>query len=164
MNLNQGYNYIMAGHYDEAISQIRQALEIAPELGYSYLGLGLALELKGDVAGALAEFKRARQLSDDPSILAVLGNLYGKTGNRAEGAKILTELEHLAKKRYVPAYVFAVLQVGLGNKTEALRWLEKSYTDRESGDITSIKVNPLLEPLHGDPRFEALVQKVFSKQ
>ena len=151
----------MAGRYNEAISQIRKALEIDPEFGYADLGIGMALELKGDMTGAIVHFKRAHQLNDDPTALALLGNLYGKTGKTAEAAKILGELELLTKKQYVPAYALAVVHVGLGNKAEALRWLEQSYADR-SGEISAIKVDRFLDPLRGDPRFEALVLKVFA--
>jgi hypothetical protein len=46
------------------------------------------------------------------------------------------------------------------NKDEALRWLEKGYEERDGSNISSITVDPLLNSLHGDPRFETLVQKV----
>jgi hypothetical protein len=42
--------------------------------------------------------------------------------------------------------------------------LEQSAADHEDIDITFIKVDPLLDPLRGDPRFEALVQKVVAPQ
>jgi len=157
----QANNYIMAGRYDEAINQIRKALELDPEFGYANSNLGLALEYKGDVPGAIAEFKRAHQLNNDPLSLAYLGNLHGKSGNITEAANILGELEQLAKTKYVPAYAFALVHVGLGNKADALRWLEKSYTDR-SEDIAYIGVDRLLDPLRDDPGFQDLVRRVFS--
>ena len=163
IQIDEANNYIVAGRYDEAIEHIHKALELDPEFGDAYLSLGVALELKGDVPGAIANFKRARQLGDVVASLTFLGNLYGKTGNTAEAAKMLAELEQLATKQHVSAYLFAVFEAGLGNKSEAFRWLEKNYTDRSS-DIANIKVDPLLKPLHGDPQFEALAQKVFSKQ
>jgi len=95
INVNQANNSIIAGRYDEAIHQIRKALELDPEFGYAHSNLGLALEFKGDLPGAIAEFRRAHQLDGDPLSLAYLGNLYGKTGNVTEAANILTELEQL---------------------------------------------------------------------
>jgi tetratricopeptide (TPR) repeat protein len=161
INVNQANNYIIAGRYDEAVNQIRKALELDPEFGSAHYNLGLALELKGDVPGAIAEFKRARQLNDDPLSLAYLGNLYGKTGNVTEAEKILTELEQLTKTKYVSPYAFALVHLGLGNKAEALRSLEKCYADR-SEDIVYIRVDPLLEPLRDDSGFQNLVERVFS--
>jgi eukaryotic-like serine/threonine-protein kinase len=161
INVNQANNYIIAGRYDEAIHQIRKALELEPEFGYAHSNLGLALEFKGDFPGAIAEFKRAHQLNGDPLSLAYLGNLYGKTGNVREAANILTELEQLTKTKYVSAYAFALVQAGLGNRAEALRWLEKCYADR-SQEITYIRVDRLLDPVRDDPGFQNLVGRVFS--
>ena len=161
INVNQANNFIIAGRYDEAIHQIRKALELDPEFGYAHSNLGLALELKGDLPGAIAEFRRAHQLNGDPLSLAYLGNLYGKTGNVTEAANILTELEQLTKTKYVSAYAFALVQAGLGNRAEALRWLEKCYADR-SQEIAYVRVDRLLDPLRDDPGFQNLVGRVFS--
>jgi len=161
INVNQANNYIIAGRYDEAIQQIRKALELDPEFGYAHSNLGLALELKGDLPGAIAEFRRAHQLDGDALSLAYLGNLYGKTGNVTEAANILTELEQLTKTKYVSAYAFALVQAGLGNRAEALRWLEKCYADR-SQEIGYIRVDRLLDPLRDDPGFQNLVGRVLS--
>jgi TolB-like protein/Flp pilus assembly protein TadD len=161
INVNQANNYIIAGRYDEAIHQIRKGLELDPEFGYAHSNLGLALELKGDLPGAIAEFRRAHQLNGDPLSLGYLGNLYGKTGNVTEAANILTELEQLTKTKYVSAYAFALVQGGLGNRAEALRWLEKCYADR-SQEIVYVRVDRLLDPLRDDPGFQNLVGRVFS--
>src|SRR5437762_5283796 len=161
INVNQANNFIIAGRYDEAIHQIRKALELDPEFGYAHSNLGLALEFKGDLPGAIAEFRRAHQLDGSPMSLAYLGNLYGKTGNVTEAANILTELEQLTKTKYVSAYAFALVQGGLGNRAEALRWLEKCYADR-SQEIVYVRVDRLLDPLRDDPGFQNLVGRVFS--
>jgi serine/threonine-protein kinase len=161
INVNQANNSIIAGRYDEAIQQIRKALELDPEFGYAHSNLGLALEFKGDLPGAIAEFRRAHQLNGDPLSLAYLGNLYGKTGNVTEAANILTELEQLTKTKYVSAYAFALVQAGLGNRAEALRWLEKCYADR-SQEIGYVRVDRLLDSLRDDPGFQNLVGRVFS--
>jgi hypothetical protein len=63
---------------------------------------------------------------------------------------------------HVPAYSLAILYLGLGNKEEAVRWLEKSFDDRDGISIGIIKVDPTLDSLHGNARFDALVQKVFA--
>ena len=55
---------------------------------------------------------------------------------------------------------FAIVYLALGDKEEALRWLEQSYQDRAGADIGWIRVDPLLDPLRGDPRFEALAEKI----
>jgi hypothetical protein len=78
---------------------------------------------------------------------------------------MLAELEELARHGNVRAFWRAFLYLSLGNRDEAIRWLEQGIADHEGLDIAYIKVEPLLDPLRGDPRFEALVQKVVgSKQ
>jgi len=60
----------------------------------------------------------------------------------------------------VLAYWRALLYLSLSNKEEALRSLQQSFEERDGYNIGWVKVDPLLDPLRGDPRFEALVQKV----
>jgi len=95
-------------------------------------------------------------------VLGLLARAYGFSGNKVEAEKILNQLKELSKERYVSAYSFALVYLGLGNKEEALRWLEKSYQDRTGNDLVYFRVEPLLDPLRGDPRFEELVTKVFA--
>jgi len=64
----------------------------------------------------------------------------------------------------VVGYLRALLYLSLSNKDEALRWLEQGFEERERLNISWIKVDPLLDSLHGDPRFEALVQKVVARK
>jgi tetratricopeptide (TPR) repeat protein len=91
----------------------------------------------------------------------LLANAYAKSGNKAEALKIRDQLESISKRRYVSGYSFALAYLGLGNKEEAFRWLEKAYDDRAGDALRFVKVEPLLDPLRGDPRFEALVAKIF---
>jgi len=56
----------------------------------------------------------------------------------------------------------ALVYLAIGNKEEALRWLEHSYADRDGANLSWINVEPILDPLRGEPRFEALVQKVIA--
>ena len=67
----------------------------------------------------------------------------------------------LSNQRYVSAGSFALVYAGLGEKDQAFAWLEKAYEERSSA-LSYLKVNPTWDALRGDPRFEALVQKVFA--
>ena len=116
--------------------------------------------MRGDRDGAIAEYQKARALNDDPAVLGYLGRVYGFSGNKTETQKILEELKKLSKERYVSDYSFALVYIGLGDKEEALRWLEQSYQDRAGSDVGWIRVDPLLDPLRNEPRFEALAEKI----
>jgi hypothetical protein len=62
----------------------------------------------------------------------------------------------------VDEYSRALLFLGMNNKEEALCSIERAVAARDGSSLTWIKVDPLLDPLRGDPRFEALVQKVIA--
>jgi TolB-like protein/Flp pilus assembly protein TadD len=160
INSDLGVDYFFARRYDEAITQLRKTLEMDPGYYYGYVNLGQALDLKGARDAAIAEYQKARALNDDPYILGLLARSYGLSGNKTEAEKILNQLKELSKQRYVAAYSFALTYLGLGNIEEALRWLEQAYQNRAGNDIGWIRVDPLLDPLRGDPRFDALAEKI----
>jgi len=160
INADLGVDYYYARRYDEAIAQLRKLLEMDPGYYFAYVTLGEALEMKGAHDAAIAECQKAQALNDDPLVLALLAHAYGLSGNKTEAEKIMDQLKALSKARYVSAYSFSLAYLGLGNKEEALRWLEQSYQDRAGADIGWIRVDPLFDPLHGDPRFEALAEKI----
>jgi TolB-like protein/Tfp pilus assembly protein PilF len=160
INADLGMTYVFARRYDEGITQLRKTIEMDPGYYFAHLNLGQALEMKADRDAAIAEYKKARTLNDDPSVLGYLGRVYGLLGNKIEAGKILDQLKELSQQRYVSAYSFALVYLGLGDKDRALRSLEQSYADRAGSDIGWIRVDPLLDSLHGDPRFEALAEKI----
>jgi TolB-like protein/Tfp pilus assembly protein PilF len=157
-----GRIYYFARRYDEAIEQLRKTSEMDPGFYYAHWNLGSALVAKGAIDAAIEEYQKARTLNDDPFVLGLLGHAYASSGNKTEAMKILDELAALSKQRYVSAYSFALVYLGLGDKEETLRWLEKSYQDRAGNDLAYIRVEPFLDSLRGDPRFEALVQKILA--
>jgi hypothetical protein len=75
---------------------------------------------------------------------------------------MLSELDKMSQQREVVGYLRALLYLSLNNKDEALRWLEQGYEERDGSNISWINVDPLLDSLHGDPRFEVLVKKVIA--
>jgi TolB-like protein/lipoprotein NlpI len=164
INTDLGNTYYWARRYDEAIEQLRRSLEMDPGFYYAHWNLGSALAAKGDLRAAIGEYQNALALSGDPRLLGLLAYAYGSSGNKAEAMKILDQLTALSKQRFVSAFSFALVYLGLGEKNQALHFLEKSYEDRDSVSIALIKIHPFLDPLRGDPRFEALVAKVFSAQ
>jgi len=166
INADVGTILTSARRYDQAIEQLGKTVEMDPGFYYAHWTLGDALELKGRNEEAIAEYKKAIALNDDPLPSALLGHLYAKIGKKDEALTILKQLRELresSKQRYVSPYNLALIHIGLGQKNEALQLLEETYKDRDGYNIAFIKVEPMLDPLRGDPRFEALVQKVFAE-
>ena len=165
INADFGSALTNARRYDQAIEQLRKTVEMDPGFYYAHWTLGNALELKGSNEEAIAEYKKAIELNDDPLPRALLGHLYAKIGRKNEALAILKQLRELresSKERYVSPYNLALIHLGLGQKNEAIQLLEETYEERDGYNIVFIKVEVLLDPLRGDPRFEALVQKVFA--
>jgi TolB-like protein/Tfp pilus assembly protein PilF len=160
MNANLGETLLYAHRYDEAIAQFHKTLEIDPTFYYGHQVLGQALQLKGDLPGAIAEYTKAQQLSDSEEIRVMLATAKAQSGDKEAAKQMLAELEELGQHRYVHPYWRALLYLSLGNHNEAIQWLGQGIADNDNYEIVFIKVDPLLDPLRGDPRFEALVQDV----
>jgi adenylate cyclase len=146
--------------YDDAIVQIKKTLELDPASTLARHLLGCCLLWKGNTAGAIAEFQRSKIMVAGAWYQGLLGYAYAISGNRSKAEQILRELEQMAKRQYVSSTAFADIHLGLGEKEKALDWLEKSYQDQESA-CWYLKVDPIYDRVRTEPRFQALVQKVF---
>ncbi len=160
INTNLGQAYINANRYDEAIAQLRKTVEMEGSFYFAHQMLGEALDLKGQIPEAIAEYQKTIAMSDDPLPKALLGHLYGRIGRKDEARQILEELRKTREQRYTEAYALAIVYLGLGDRNEALDWLEQAYRDRDGYYMAVIRIDPLLISLHGDPRFEALAEKI----
>ena len=155
-----GVVYLYARRYDEAIAQLRKTIEIDPRFYLAHYYLGQVFQLKGQPTEAIAEYQKAVELDDDPSALAFLGQAYARAGQRNEAQKILARLTEEAKYRYVPAYGMALMFMGLGDKEQAIDALERAYREGAGNDLFTIRVDPMLDDLRNQPRFEALAEKI----
>jgi TolB-like protein/tetratricopeptide (TPR) repeat protein len=160
INADLGETFFYAHRFDESVAQLRKTLEIDPTSFYAHYNLGIALQAKGDLSGAIAEYERAKQLSDNTYVSTLCAAAKAQAGDKDAALRMLSELDQISKHREVVGYMRALLYLSLNNKDEALRWLEQDFEERDGSNIGWIKVDPLLDSLHGDPRFEALVQKV----
>jgi TolB-like protein/Flp pilus assembly protein TadD len=160
INSNLGWAYIHAGRLDKAVAQLRKTVEMNSSFYYARYALALALELKGAIPEAIAEYQKTVSITEDSVPLGMLGRLYAAQGRKDEAQKILQQLRQIREQHYIPAYSLALVYLGLGDRNEALKWLEEGYRERDGFNIGPIRVDPLLTPLHGDPRFEALAEKI----
>jgi TolB-like protein/Tfp pilus assembly protein PilF len=159
-NADFGNDYYFARRFDEAIAQLRRTIEMEPRSYLAHYYLGEALQLKGQMLDAIAEYRKAVELDDDPFALALLGQSYARVGRRDEANKILTQLNQEGKARYVDAYGIGLVFLGLGDKGHAMDELERAYRENDGGDVYNIRIDPMLDDLRGDARFEALAEKI----
>src|SRR5215471_7503980 len=160
INADFAWTYFCARRFDDAEAQARKTLEIDPQFFLAHYYLGGVLQFKGHLAGAISEFQRSFDLNGDPYSLGMLGQAYARSGQKDEAQKVLVRLNDLAKSRYVAPYALALVYLGLGEKERALDELERGYQRGETNYLFVIKVDPFMDDLRGNPRFEALVQKV----
>ncbi|PYK32049.1 MAG: hypothetical protein DME57_01355, partial [Verrucomicrobia bacterium] len=160
INTDLGLTLYYAQRDNEALTQLKKAVALDPTFFYSIDSLGTVLYVAGDVPGALAQFEKARQLSDDPLMAVLVAMAKTKMGDRNIARQTLAKLAKVDQRRQGIAYDRALLYLAMNNKAEAIRWLEQSYADRDGPNAIYFKVERLLDPLRGDPRFEALVQKI----
>jgi len=85
--------------------------------------------------------------------------VHARLGERSQALRILDELKGASKQKYVSAYSFAVIYLGLGEKDQAFAWLEKAYEER-SFLLPYLKVDPIWDPLRSDPRFADLLRRM----
>ena len=159
-----GSTLLLSRRYDEAIAQLRRTIALDPNFAYAHWNLGEALYLKGDSTGAIAEYEKAASLDSDPEIQALLARAYAETGKKDQALEILRKLNETAQHQFIRGYLFALIYIGLGDKTTAIQYLERCYQEHENIDLNWINVDPLLDPLRSDSRFTALVDKIFGKQ
>jgi len=68
-------------------------------------------------------------------------------------------LQELSKQQYVTPYGIGRIYTALGQKDEAFHWLETAYAQRENWMVL-LKVDPCLDGLRPDPRFQDLMRRM----
>jgi len=160
INVHLAWHYLYARNYEEAIAESRRDQKMdLPPYG-SYLFGGWALEQQGKYAEAIDWFRKGIASSGHIShCRSALGHAYGISGDKAHARQVLDELETLSTRQYVPSYDIALVYLGLGDKGEAYRWLEKALDER-SAWMVYLNMDPRLDNLRSESRFKMLVRKV----
>jgi len=160
VGVHLGWHYLYARQYDQAIEQFRKTLELDPAFpqtqryaAWAYLQKGMRQEAIASLQAVLG------QLGRNPEVEGELGYALGVAGRRAEALAMLEGLRQLSSTRYVSPYSVALVHAGLGDRDQALAWLEKAYLER-SDYMPYLNREPMLDGLRSDPRFAALVRRV----
>jgi len=155
-----GWLAFYARRYGQALDHLARAIEMNPMAVESYRILGTTLGMQGQWAEAERILRDALPLPGAGAYTqATLGWVLASAGKRAESEQQLRELERVAQNSYVSPVAFAIVHVGLGNVDRALDWAERAYDERR-GWLAYFKVNPMLDALRPNARFQALLQKM----
>ena len=154
LNPNTHFNLGLALHgarlYDKAVAAFQDALALDPEDPSSFAVLGLAYYALGDLEHARASCESKPDHWWTQQCLAVT---YDKLGRHADAESVLKKMR--ASIGDGSAFQYATIYAQWGNISKALDWLNKALQLRDPG-LQALKVDPLLDPLRKEPRFQAV--------
>jgi serine/threonine protein kinase/Tfp pilus assembly protein PilF len=160
INTNLGWLFYLERKYDDAIRQLKKTLEMEPNYLLARRRLCQVYLQQERFDEADIEFKRALALSgEDVETIAAQGYLYALTDRPTEARQVLDQLTTMMCHRYVPAYFFAKIFMGLGDKDRAFEYLRKALEERY-GLLAYMKVEPEVDRLRDDERFDDLAHRV----
>lgn len=147
--------------YESAICAGRKGLELHPYLHLDRAYYAQALEYAGRPEEALSQYRLARVIAPDITWLPALeARCLAMMGRRQEAEDIADELVEVRLSEYVDAYYVALLLDSLGHREDAILELRRAV-DENSATLFMLDVDPKLDPLRMDPRFESLRSKLF---
>ncbi len=146
--------------YDSALENLRRALTMDPTAEETHRLLGLVYLQTGRYDDATAAFREAIANSNSAVLaLAGLGLVAVRRGRIDEARKVLDDLQQRARSQYVSPVPMVGLDVALGDFDSAFAGLERAYAERR-GWLAYLKIEPVLQALHGDSRFQRLLERM----
>lgn len=152
----EGFIYYFARQYDQAASVIRTVQGLNVNLSDWNFLRGAIYAAQGSYPRAIQAFLKS---GDGPYSLGHLGNVYARAGQTAAARKIIAQLQDEVRKNGVGRYEIALVYAGLGEKSQAFHWLDDAYRVHDVG-LVYLKVDPCLDPLRSDARFDDLLRRV----
>jgi eukaryotic-like serine/threonine-protein kinase len=148
------------GDFGAADKECRRMIDLDPNFWAAHQTLGIVLVRQGRYAEALGEAEKSVQLaSRSNASLALLGHVYGRVARRSDAETVIKELEKRYSDKSADGRDLAIVYAGLDDTDKAFSWLDKAFADR-SVILGFMKLEPLLSPLHSDPRWNDLERRV----
>jgi len=166
-NLHYGTLLFFSRQYDRAAAQLAKTLDLYPDNAAAHEYFGNVCAKRGMPHEAITQWCSALNLNGRSEDARVLEQTFKAAGFdaavRTFGQRQLEELDaKRARGEYVAAAHYVFAHIKRGNLEGALAWLPK-MAEEPDWFALQMRVNPILDPLRSDPRFEALVSQVFSK-
>ncbi len=160
IHVGAGACLYFARRYEEALRAYRRAAQIDSTSGLPYramAGTYYQLGRRAETAEAIRRWLE-NQYPPEVSARATVGYRHG--GLRGMARVLIGDLtRQRTAGHYEPATHIAELSILDRDRAAALRWLEVAFGEHDT-ELNRLKVDPLFDPLRGDPRFEALMRKV----
>jgi TolB-like protein/DNA-binding winged helix-turn-helix (wHTH) protein/Tfp pilus assembly protein PilF len=158
IQVDNGAILFYSRQYDRAIEQFQAVLKVEPNFPRARI-MDFAYAQQGRYADALADIELWRRVENDHWILTEEGYVYGRAGQPAQARRALEKLSLMNRRSKIDPLAFVAPYIGLGDKDQAFAWLDKAQANHSPG-LTALKVDPIYDPLRGDPRFKVVLQKL----
>jgi TolB-like protein/DNA-binding winged helix-turn-helix (wHTH) protein len=156
VHVNAGWVYYVARRNEQAVQEWRKILDIDPHFTLTHTSIWIAYVKQAEMGAVLSQPPAGEV---DTLQLAAITGRHAISGNRAEAERLLTRLDSISKHHYVCPYEMATANAVLGNKDKALDWLGKGLKER-SACMADVKVDPRLDSLRADARFNTFLKQV----
>jgi tetratricopeptide (TPR) repeat protein len=152
--------YYFARQPDRALEQGRKTSELDPNFPTGRWTLGSVYNANGMYAEAIELSEKSLQSDPTNQVqLGLAGYAYAKSGRRFEAEEVIRKFREIAKTHYASPYWIAVVYVALGDKDKAFAELEKAF-EQLDWNLHRLKVDPLMDRLRDDPRFNAMLKRL----
>ena len=149
-----GETEFFMGQLDQAAVDLKKAIELNPNLWNGHIFLSQVHIIQGRPQEALPEIDQVRLESFRAYLHAIA---YYALGREKESDGALREL--IAKYHAVDPYLIAEIYAFRGQPDQAFDWLDRAYVQHDD-NLINTRIDPLLNSLHNDPRFGALLKKL----
>jgi TolB-like protein len=147
--------YYIKNDYEKSIKQYEKVLELFPDYGFAWDGLGYVQYITGKDVAAINSWKRLQEIMGNESMAINFGFSSSiEQSFRFWLSSVKSESSHYVSN----PTVIAQIQMFLNEKEEALDYLEIAYKKHDD-DLPLVLLRPHFSPLHNDPRFKDLVKK-----
>jgi len=155
-----GHVLYLSRQYDLAVDQYRKVVESDPSFVPARLWFGRPYLQKGMFKEAIEQVEEAVKLSHETTVsLATLAQAFAVAGRIADAKKLLDKLLTRGTEQYVPSYWIALVYTSMGNKDEAMKYLERAFLERSSWLVWA-NVEPRFDALRSDERFASLLARI----
>jgi eukaryotic-like serine/threonine-protein kinase len=157
IHVNLGQRLNEARRYPEAAAQCRISLDMDPNFGPAHFCVGYSWVQQGKFKEGIQELQKAIELfPGNPQYLAQLGIAYALSGETQRAREVLHQLKEPPQSN---PYGISLVYAGLGEKGQAMGWLNKAYEERSS-DLTNLKIEPVLDSIRSNPAGQELMRRV----
>ena len=158
-NAEEGQIFFFAKDYDNALDRLKKTIDLDPNFWLSHLFISRVYTEKGVHSEAVAEAKKAAELSGNSQSNAYRAYALAKWGKLSEAREVLNELLKSSTETYVPPYNIALAYNAVGEREKALDYLEKGFSERDVR-MVFLNVESQWDSLRSEPRFVDLIKRM----